>query len=212
MSARSPEQSRITPHVLFIDNQGSATASLVDEFAKRDCPTVVCRNDTPVEALLQMLDDMPKPRLLVISSGPGTPQTAGCGLALVQRVPEAVPIFGVCLGYQTIVAALGGTVMRSPDIAQGKASRILVHGDAPFFRGLGKEFVAGRYHALAAYPDDRLFATLASLGDIPMAAAHRTRPAFGVLFHPESILTPCGGRIIENVISWAVDTGGGSAA
>ncbi|NLN62109.1 MAG: C26 family cysteine hydrolase domain-containing family [Myxococcales bacterium] len=192
-------------NVLFIDNRGSFAANLVDEFAKRECHTAVHRNDIPAAEALRILDDMPKPRLLVISSGPGTPQTAGCSLALVQCVPAEVPVFGVCLGHQVIVAAMGGTVTRSPVIAHGKASRIAVNASAPFFQGLGGEITAGRYHSLVAYPDERLFEIAARCDDIPMAVTHRVRPMFGVQFHPESILTPQGGRIIENVISWAAD-------
>ena len=107
--------------VLFIDNFDSFTYNLVDEFGKRDCPTKVYRADTPLEELIKVADDF-KPDLLVLSPGPGTPSKAGVTLAALDYFKDKLPIFGVCLGHQSIVEYFGGKVGHAPQVMHGKSS------------------------------------------------------------------------------------------
>jgi len=190
------------PGVLFIDNFDSFVFNLVDEFERRGCSVSVWRNDITVERALEMAAGLPAPRLVVISPGPGRPEQAGCSLELIKRAPKDLPIFGVCLGHQAMIEALGGKIERAAEIMHGKTSYIQHDGDG-IFADLPCPLPAGRYHSLAGRLIPREFRVTAWLGNIPMAIEHSTRPLIGVQFHPESILTPHGGRIIENVIRWA---------
>ena len=111
--------------VLFIDNFDSFTYNLVDEFAKRDCPTLVYRADTSLEELVHIADEF-EPELLMISPGPGNPDSAGVTLEAIGYFKDKLPIFGVCLGHQAIVQYFGGKIGHAPKIMHGKASRITV--------------------------------------------------------------------------------------
>jgi len=203
----------MTLTVVFLDNVDSFTYNLVDEFAKRGADVAVVRNDGPAEPVLALATRSGGPRLLVVSPGPGNPSGAGCCLEVVRGALGQVPLFGVCLGHQALVEALGGTVDRAPAPIHGKATIVRHSGVGPF-AGLPNPLPVGRYHSLAAsvLPEElEPIATTdggSSAGPpIVMAVAHRTLPAIGVQFHPESVLTPDGGRLIENVIQWARDVG-----
>jgi anthranilate synthase component 2 len=189
-------------NVLFIDNFDSFVFNLVDEFARRGAAVEVWRNDTPADRALELIARMPKPKLLVLSPGPGTPASAGSCLELVRRAPNGLPILGVCLGHQSIVEALGGAVVRADRIVHGKASAIEHDGEG-LFEGLPSPMAAGRYHSLVAGDVPEELEVSASSGEIVMAVRHRTRPVHGVQFHPESILTPLGGRLVENALEIA---------
>ena len=190
-------------HVTFVDNVDSFTYNLVDEFAKRGSAIAVYRNDVPAD-LFVMSATGAGPRLIVLSPGPGTPDGAGSCLDVIRLALGRVPIFGVCLGHQALVQALGGTVGRAPAPIHGKASPVRHRGGSPF-EGLPSPMPVGRYHSLIATRMPGELETIAETDDIVMAARHRTLPALGVQFHPESVLTGFGGRIIENVIQWASD-------
>ena len=189
--------------VLFIDNFDSFTYNLVDDFCKRDCEAKVYRADTEPAALQAIVESL-DPDLLVISPGPGTPKTAGVSLAAVDCFKERLPIFGVCLGHQTIVEYFGGQIGHAPEPMHGKPSRI-THNDQGVFAGIENPLQAGRYHSLVATQVPDCLEVVAEFEGIVMAVKHRTLPIYGVQFHPESILTPAGGRVIENVLAIAAE-------
>jgi len=189
--------------VLFIDNFDSFTYNLVDDFAKRQCVTRVYRADTSIEALKAVADEF-DPDLLVISPGPGTPDTAGVSLDAVGYFKDRLPIFGVCLGHQTIVQYFGGRIGHAPEPMHGKPSRIS-HSEKGLFQGVENPLQAGRYHSLMAQTLPDCLERTAEFDGIVMGVQHRQWPIFGVQFHPESILTPAGGKIIQNVLQIAVN-------
>ncbi|MBC8377729.1 MAG: aminodeoxychorismate/anthranilate synthase component II [Planctomycetes bacterium] len=191
----------MTTKILFIDNFDSFTYNLVDEFAKRDCPTKVYRSDTPLEVLIQAAADF-SPDLLVLSPGPGNPDTAGVTLAAIDYFKDKSPILGVCLGHQAIVQYFGGTVGHSPEIMHGKPSRI-THDGSGVFEGLENPLQAGRYHSLCAMTLPNCLEKVAEFEGIVMGIKHKELPVYGVQFHPESILTPTGGKVIENILKIA---------
>jgi len=184
--------------VLFIDNFDSFTYNLVDDFAKRQCVTRVYRADTPLRDLEAVAAEF-DPDLLVISPGPGNPDTAGVSLEAVGRFKDTLPILGVCLGHQTIVQYFGGVIGHAPEPMHGKPSRI-EHNGKGIFHGVENPLQAGRYHSLAARTLPECLERTAEFEGIVMGVQHRQWPIFGVQFHPESILTPAGGRIIQNVL------------
>jgi len=191
----------ISRKVLFIDNFDSFTYNLVDDFCKRKCQAKVYRGDTALEELVRVAGEF-EPDLLVISPGPGTPDTAGVSLAAVDYFKDKLPIFGVCLGHQVIVQYFGGKVGHAPKPMHGKPSRI-THNGQGVFTGVENPLQAGRYHSLCALELPDCLEITADFQGVVMGVRHKELPIFGVQFHPESILTPAGGRIIENVLSIA---------
>ena len=191
-----------TPTVLMIDNFDSFTYNLVDEFEKRDVRVLVYRNDIALDELEDVVAEA-RPQLLVISPGPSTPARAGVCIPALRALAGRLPIFGVCLGHQAIIEAYGGRVDRAPLPVHGKASRI-THDGTGLFAGLESPMAVGRYHSLVGVrmPDE--LTVTARCEDLVMALAHRTLPIVGVQFHPESILTPSGGLLIENALAWAL--------
>jgi len=187
--------------VLFIDNFDSFTYNLVDDFSKRNCKTLVYRADTNIVQLIQIANEF-QPDLLVISPGPGTPDTAGVTLAAIDYFKDKLPIFGVCLGHQSICQYFGGIVGHAPQPVHGKPSRIN-HNGKGIFEGVENPLQAGRYHSLCATKLPDCLEKTADFEGIVMAVEHKTLPIFGVQFHPESILTPAGGKIIENMLNIA---------
>lgn len=189
--------------VLFIDNFDSFTYNLVDDFCKRDCQARVYRADTGLEEL-RMLAEGFGPDLVVISPGPGTPDTAGVSIEAVGYFKDKAPIFGVCLGHQVIVQYFGGKIGHAPEPMHGKPSRI-THNGRGIFAGVENPLQAGRYHSLMALDLPDCLERTAEFEGLVMGVEHKELPIFGVQFHPESILTPAGGRIIENVLRIAAD-------
>lgn len=187
--------------VLFIDNFDSFTYNLVDDFCKRNCIAKVYRADTELEELKKVAEDF-KPDLLLISPGPGTPDTSGVSLAAVDYFKDKLPIFGVCLGHQTIAQYFGGVVGHAPKPMHGKPSRV-THNGKDVFEGIENPLQAGRYHSLVALKMPDCLETTAEFEGIVMGLRHKELPIFGVQFHPESILTPAGGKIIENILKIA---------
>jgi anthranilate synthase/aminodeoxychorismate synthase-like glutamine amidotransferase len=188
---------------LFIDNFDSFTYNLVDDFCKRDCVAKVYRADTRLDDLKKVADDF-KPDLLVISPGPGTPASAGVTLEAIGYFKDRMPIFGVCLGHQAIVEYFGGTVGHAPEPVHGKPSRV-THNEKDIFAGVENPLQAGRYHSLCATKLPDCLEATAEFEGINMGIKHRNLTIFGVQFHPESILTPSGGKIIENILEIAVE-------
>ena len=191
-------------NVLFIDNFDSFTFNLVDEFCRRGCSVDVWRNDIPAERALALVEALPSPRLIVLSPGPSSPEKAGCCVDLVRLAVGRVPLLGVCLGHQALVVALGGVVGGAGGIVHGKSS-LMEHDGATVFAGLPSPMPVGRYHSLAALRVPDCLRVSATCGDIVMAVEHRRHRMVGLQFHPESILTPQGGRLLENVLAWAAE-------
>ena len=187
--------------VLFIDNFDSFTYNLVDDFCKRDCDAKVYRADTELAALKRVADEF-GPDLLLISPGPGTPDAAGVSLSAVDWFKDKIPIFGVCLGHQVIAQYFGGKIGHAPVPMHGKPSRV-THNQKGIFAGVENPLQAGRYHSLCVLEVPDCLEQTAEFEGIVMGIKHRELPIYGVQFHPESILTPAGGKIIENVLSIA---------
>lgn len=188
-------------NVLFIDNFDSFTYNLVDEFAKRQSSAKVYRADVPLESLDAAYQQF-HPDLLVISPGPGNPDTAGITLKAIDFFKDKLPIFGVCLGHQAIIQYFGGIIEHAPEVMHGKPSRI-THNGKGLFEGLENPLQAGRYHSLCAFALPECLEKTAEYGNIIMGFEHKELPIYGVQFHPESVLTPTGGKIIENMLKIA---------
>ncbi len=191
----------VSKKVLFIDNFDSFTYNLVDDFCKRNCLAKVYRADTTLEDLKQLADEF-GPDLLVVSPGPGTPDTAGVSLSAIDYFKDKLPIFGVCLGLQVIVQYFGGKIGHAPKPMHGKPSKV-THNQKGVFAGVENPLQAGRYHSLCVLELPDCLEKTAEFEGIVMGARHKELPIFGVQFHPESILTPAGGKIIENILSIA---------
>ncbi|MHB2017085.1 MAG: anthranilate synthase component II [Candidatus Xenobia bacterium] len=189
-------------NVLFIDNFDSFTFNLTDELQKRDCQVEVWRNDIPAARALEIAMALPAPRMLVISPGPGTPAAAGCCIELIRAAAGKVPVFGVCLGHQAMVEAFGGVVSEAGEIVHGKTTP-LVHDGSTLFDKVPSPVPVARYHSLVAtrVPDE--LRVTARCGDLVMAVQHTLHPMLGVQFHPESILSPAGGQMLDNLMRWA---------
>lgn len=185
--------------VLFIDNFDSFVYNLVDEFEKRDCEILVYRNNANIGVIDNTVKKF-KPELIVISPGPSTPKDAGNSIAIIKEYFDKIPIFGVCLGHQCIVEALGGMVGSAPEIIHGKPSKIK-HDGLGIYKGIENPFQAGRYHSLTGIDVPYCMEISArSEKGIVMGIRHKECFVVGVQYHPESILTPAGGKLIENLI------------
>jgi anthranilate synthase/aminodeoxychorismate synthase-like glutamine amidotransferase len=188
----------MTRHVLLIDNYDSFTYNLVQALAVLGARVTVKRHDKITVDEAKALD----PTHVMISPGPGRPESAGVSVAVVREMMGHVPVLGVCLGHQAIAQALGGTVESAQTLMHGKASPVY-HDGRTLFEGLPNPFPAGRYHSLAVaeqqLPEDLVVSAYTSDGEI-MGVRHRTLPTEGVQFHPESVLTPEGDRLLRNFL------------
>jgi anthranilate synthase component 2 len=190
------------PAVTLIDNYDSFTWNLVHELGALGADVTVYRNDekTADEVLAE------EPDAIVLSPGPCTPTEAGICLDMIEKAQDRVPIFGVCLGHQSIGQAFGGDVVRAPIPMHGKMSAI-DHEGASIFRGINGPFQATRYHSLVVerttLPGD--LAPIAEADGLIMALAHKTKPIWGVQFHPESIQSEHGRAILKNFLDLAAD-------
>jgi anthranilate synthase/aminodeoxychorismate synthase-like glutamine amidotransferase len=182
--------------ILLIDNYDSFTYNLAHLFQELGADVAVRRNDdiSPDEA------EILSPSHLVVSPGPGRPEEAGVTLDILRRLSVRVPILGVCLGHQAIVQQFGGEVGQAHELVHGKAT-VVRHDGRGLFAGLPEDFLAGRYHSLAAtsVPDCFEVSATAPDGEV-MAVRHRELPIDGVQFHPESVLTPHGRDIAKNFL------------
>ena len=184
--------------ILVLDNYDSFTYNLVQYLEELGATVEVYRNDAISVDRLRAL----RPRALVISPGPGTPDQAGVTLEAVRRLSGAMPILGVCLGHQAIGRAFGGRIVRAPTLMHGKTSRIH-HDGRTVYAGLPNPFEATRYHSLVvdetSVPEVLEISARTEDGVI-MGLRHRTHPTEGVQFHPESILTPDGKALLGNFL------------
>jgi anthranilate synthase/aminodeoxychorismate synthase-like glutamine amidotransferase len=187
--------------ILLIDNYDSFVYNLARYLREMGCATCVVRNDA------LSLDDVAEtaPQAIVISPGPCTPSRAGIAVELVRTFSDRIPILGVCLGHQAIGEALGSVIARSPAPVHGMRCRVH-HDGTGLFAGLPAPLWAGRYHSLCLVEKslpDTLRITARSDDGVIMAVAHATRPLFGVQFHPESVLTESGHRVLSNFLALA---------
>lgn len=187
--------------ILVIDNYDSFVYNLVHYVEDFGVATEVVRNDSlTVAQALRM-----KPKALILSPGPCTPNEAGICLELLEKAPEDLPIFGVCLGHQAMGQAFGGDIVGARAIMHGKISEV-THRGGGLFRGLPSPFKATRYHSLAVKRDP--FPSILSIdaetadGEV-MGMSHKTRPLYGVQFHPESIASEHGHAIVGNFLAAA---------
>ena len=187
--------------LLLIDNYDSFTYNLVQAFLVLGAEVEVYRNDeiTVEDALTE------KPTHLVISPGPGRPEDAGVSLDMLAAFCGRIPVLGVCLGHQSIVAHYGGRIVSAQRLMHGKTSEVL-HDGGDLFQGLSNPFEAGRYHSLAAEPEslpDCLDVTARTRSDEIMGVRHRSMKVEGVQFHPESVLTPEGDKLMANFLDFS---------
>ena len=187
--------------ILVIDNYDSFTYNLVHYLNELGAETVVHRNDAlTVQEAVGL-----RPEAVLLSPGPCAPDQAGICLPLLRGAPEDLAILGVCLGHQAIGQAYGGDVVRAKSIMHGKTS-LIHHADKGLFKGLPNPFTATRYHSLAVdratLPEDLEVTAWTEDGEI-MGFQHRTRPVFGVQFHPESIATEGGHQLLDNFLDLA---------
>ncbi|RMH01634.1 MAG: aminodeoxychorismate/anthranilate synthase component II [Planctomycetota bacterium] len=193
--------------ILLLDNYDSFTFNLYQAMAAMGAEVEVVRND--VRSAAELLAG--RPSALVLSPGPGRPAAAGVMPELLAAAPPELPILGVCLGHQALVEHYGGRLELDPVPVHGKSS--LVHHDGRgLFRGLPNPFTAGRYHSLRADRDalpEELRLTAWTEEGLVMAVEHLELPRYGIQFHPESILTPQGDRILARFLAAAGESVGG---
>ena len=185
--------------VVVIDNFDSFVYNLAQYLGQAGATPVVIRNDTSVDFIQDQAPDA-----IVISPGPGRPEQAGCSVDVVTELGPRVPILGVCLGHQAIAVAYGARVVRAGQLVHGKTSAI-EHLNSGVFKGLDQSFPATRYHSLVVDPDSipKALEVTARTERVVMGIRHLEHPVEGVQFHPESVLTEHGLRLIENFLELA---------
>jgi len=182
--------------MLLIDNYDSFTYNLVQAFAAHGADVMVYRND-----MISVDDGVSlEPTHLVISPGPGRPDDAGVSLNMIAAFAGKIPVLGVCLGHQSIVQQQGGEIVRAERLMHGKTS-LIRHDGKSVFEGISQPFEVGRYHSLCADSEslpDTLVITAQTDSGVIMGVRHKTLQIEGVQFHPESVLTPEGERLMTN--------------
>jgi anthranilate synthase/aminodeoxychorismate synthase-like glutamine amidotransferase len=184
--------------ILIIDNYDSFTYNLVHLVAADTDEYLVIRND------VKTLDEIRKmnPEKILISPGPGRPEDAGISEEIIRNLGKEVPILGVCLGHQAIGSVFGAKVVHAPSLMHGKTSEI-IHDGKTVFRDVAESFIATRYHSLALQPEsipDELEISAKTPDGVIMGVRHKEYPIEGIQFHPESILTTEGPKIVHNWI------------
>ena len=185
--------------ILVIDNYDSFTYNLVQYLGELGQEPVVRRND---EISIPEVEEL-RPARIVISPGPGRPSDAGISLELIQRFAGRVPLLGVCLGHQAIAQAFGASIVRATEVMHGKSSEVF-HDERTIFEGLESPFKAGRYHSLVVKPESMpecLEVSARTSDGVIMGIRHREKHVEGVQFHPESILTSAGKRLLLNFVN-----------
>ena len=184
--------------ILVIDNYDSFTYNLVQYLGELGADVTVLRNDVVTVEEMRKLD----PERLLISPGPGVPSSAGVTIDAIRAFTGKIPILGVCLGHQAIGEAFGGVVKRAPYLMHGKTSEIC-HDSQTIFRGLPYRFKATRYHSLIVEREglpDTLEVSATTQDGVVMGIRHKDFPIEGVQFHPESVMTEYGKRLLENFL------------
>ena len=184
--------------ILVLDNYDSFTYNLVHYIGECGEEVMVVRND---EITVEQVEDL-NPKKIVISPGPCTPNEAGISIELIKK--SSVPILGVCLGHQAIGAAFGGNIIKAPEIFHGKLSKV-EHNQKKIFNGIDSPYSVVRYHSLIIEKDSlpnelEITGVLEDNPEVIMSIEHKEKPIYGVQFHPESIETNFGMRLIENFL------------
>ena len=186
--------------ILLIDNYDSFVYNLYQLVGTIRPDTVVIRNDQLTIADIEKM----APEAIIISPGPGKPEDTGICLEAIRHFAGKIPIFGVCIGLQSICTAFGGVVTYASRLMHGKTSPVTYEPDSLLFQGMPNPFPVARYHSLSAsrqsLPPELRVTAVSDDGEI-MALEHTTMPVYGVQFHPESILTPDGRKILENFLA-----------
>ena len=188
--------------ILLLDNIDSFTYNLVDQLRSSGHRVVIYRNQIPAEVIINKLTEMENP-VLMLSPGPGTPSEAGCMPELLYKLRGKLPIIGICLGHQAIVEAYGGHVGQAGEILHGKAS-LVEHDGEGMFSGLPSPLPVARYHSLVGSQIPAGLTVNASFNGMVMAVRHDDERVCGFQFHPESILTTQGARLLEQTLEWAL--------
>lgn len=187
----------MTRNVLMIDNHDSFTFNIVEALERIGAKVRTVRNEIAAEEALERA--LASEAIILISPGPGHPQEAGSCLEIIARAKGRLPVFGVCLGQQAMVLEAGGEVVRAPSAVHGKASVLEHDGKGPF-SGLPNPIKIGRYHSLGTPDPPSRFRVHAQIDGMAMAISDEAAKQVGVQFHPESVLTPVGQRLLENVL------------
>jgi anthranilate synthase component 2 len=186
--------------VLMIDNYDSFTYNIVQYCLELGADLKVVRNDELRVEEIRALN----PEKIIISPGPATPNEAGVSLEVVETFHKDTPIFGICLGHQTIAQAFGGKVVRAKNLMHGKTSQMEVHIESPIFKEMPDTFTATRYHSLVVEKEslpEHIVATAYSHDDHEIMALHiEGYPVYGVQFHPESIMSEYGHKMLDNFL------------
>ncbi|MCX8579731.1 bifunctional anthranilate synthase glutamate amidotransferase component TrpG/anthranilate phosphoribosyltransferase TrpD [Gilliamella sp. B2717] len=190
-------------NILFIDNVDSFTYNLVDQLRNSKHCVTVYRNTIPADVIIEKLSHMQNP-ILMLSPGPGTPSEAGCMPELLKRLKGKLPIIGICLGHQAIVESYGGSIVPAGDILHGKAS-LIEHDEQAMFKGLPNPLPVARYHSLKGENIPNTLTINALCNNIVMAVRNDHDRVYGFQFHPESILTIQGVKLLEQTIEWALN-------
>ncbi len=188
--------------ILLIDNYDSFSYNVYQLAGSVDPDIQVVRNDQITIPEIERK----APRAIILSPGPGRPADAGISEAIIPSFAGKIPILGICLGHQAICEAFGAEITYAKEMKHGKQSQVQLRPDSRLFQGIGKQMLVGRYHSLAVKKDsipDILEVTAVSEDGEVMAVEHREYPVYGIQFHPESVLTPDGIRIMENFLSIA---------
>lgn len=188
-------------NILLLDNMDSFTYNLVDQLRNSKHSVVIYRNTLPAHMILKKLSQMKNP-ILFLSPGPGAPCDAGCMLELIKHVKGKIPIIGICLGHQAIIESYGGSIVSAGDILHGKAS-IIEHDGKFMFNGLPNPLPVARYHSLKGENIPKTLIVTAMFNNIVMAVRHEHHKVCGFQFHPESILTIHGVKLLDKTITWA---------
>lgn len=186
--------------ILLIDNYDSFSYNLFQLIGEIEPDIKVIRNDELTVGEIQQL----APDRIILSPGPGRPEDAGVIIEVAQTLSQKIPTLGVCLGHQAICAAYGAEVTYAKRLMHGKQSQVKFHAKCPLFQNIPKTAPVARYHSLAAKPETipgcLIVTAVTEDGEI-MAVQHKDYPIFGVQFHPESILTPDGRKVLENFMN-----------
>ncbi|QOV20361.1 aminodeoxychorismate/anthranilate synthase component II [Blautia liquoris] len=185
--------------ILLIDNYDSFTYNIYQMLADKDQVIVIRNDEKTVEEIIEM-----KPDAVVLSPGPGRPENAGVCIDVVQKLAGKLPILGVCLGHQAICQSFGGIVTHAKHLMHGKSSEIIVDPKSTIFYGLSDRLLVGRYHSLAVkregLPKELKVTAYSTDGEV-MGVEHQRFPIYGLQFHPESILTPDGSKMLQNFLN-----------
>ncbi|QWA08936.1 gamma-glutamyl-gamma-aminobutyrate hydrolase family protein [Sodalis ligni] len=188
--------------ILLLDNIDSFTYNLVDQLRAAGHRVMVYRNQLPAQTIIERLQLMENP-ILVLSPGPGAPANAGCMPQLLKQLRGQLPIIGICLGHQAIVETYGGHVGQAGEILHGKAS-LIEHDGLGMFAGMPNPLPVARYHSLVGSEIPAGLTVNAHFNQMVMAVRHDADRVCGFQFHPESILTTQGARLLNQTLDWAL--------